>query len=79
MTSAPSSGLKQYWLSEALKAGFVAELYVLWVPRMVAYDRMKARNGKSVSKTQRHDLEQDVERWYKLYSRHYKEKRIENE
>jgi len=78
MTSAPSAKLKEYWVNRAKKMGRIAKLYTIWIDRMLAYDRMKRRSGLSVSKTQRNDLEKSVERWYKMYSRHPQELRIDN-
>ncbi len=76
-TSAPSAFLKEHWINKAKRAGYQPKLYCIWVPRMVAYDRMRARDGMSA--TQRNDLQKNVERWYSMYTRHPDEIRIDNE
>ena len=77
MTSAPSYKNKQHWLRKAIDQGFDPVLFVMWVPRMLAYDRMKKRSG--LTSYERNDLEKSVERWYKLYEHHPLERRITNE
>lgn len=77
LTSAPSKENKQYWIDRAEKEGFLARLYVVWVLRWTAYNRMKERSG--LSPGQRNDLERSLERWYKMYSPHPQETRLENE
>lgn len=73
-TAAPSHRIKEYWYTEAKKLRFTPILYVMWLPRMEAHSRMKARSG--LTPTQRHDLTQGVERWYRQYSTHPKEQKV---
>ena len=73
-TSAPSHANKAYWIQSATLAGFTPTLLVMWIPRMVANQRMMLRSG--LSKTERNNLQESVQRWYKLYSRHPLEVRV---
>ena len=74
--AAPSARNKDYWIQHAKSAGYIPKLYVMWIPRMEAYLRMRKRSG--LSKTQQNDLQSGVELWYRTYSRHPKEIRIED-
>ena len=73
--AAPSADNKEYWIQEAIKHGYIPKLYVMWVPRVVAYQRMRSRSG--LSKTERNNLQSGVELWYKSYSRHPQEQRVD--
>lgn len=77
ITSAPSKSNKEYWVKRAITEGFDVRLFVVWVDRWTAYERMKSRTG--LSPGERNDLEKSVERWYRMYSHHPFESRIENE
>ena len=73
---APSVRNKSYWVDQAIHYGYTPKLYVMWIPRMEALKRMKARSG--LTPTERNDLEYGLQFWYKSYSRHPQEERIEN-
>ena len=74
MTSAPSRSNKEYWSQEVFNEGKQPDLLVMWVPRMVAWQRMRQRSG--LTPYERNDLEKSVERWYKLYSPSPQETRV---
>lgn len=75
--AAPARETKQYWLDRARTYGFEPELLVIWVPRMVAYSRMSARNALEFAK--KRELERSIDWWYKKYSRHSCERRVIND
>ncbi len=73
-TSAPSAKNKFYWEELARRNGFNPVIVVMWLPRMEAFNRMSKRSG--LRPTERNDLTKEVQRWYKLYSRHPREERV---
>ena len=73
-TAAPSRENKEYWRAKAISHGFQPVVLVMWVPRMVALQRMQQRSGRV--KTQRNNLSKGVERWYREYSPHREERRV---
>lgn len=73
-TAAPSRENKDYWEQEAIRNGFQPEIMVMWVPRVQAMTNMRKRSGQH--KTQRNDLNRSVERWYRLYTAHPREVRV---
>lgn len=77
LTSAPAWKTKEYWRRQGIKAGFSPRILTMWVPRNVAMQRM--RNRPNTDPTTRNDLNEGVERWYKLYTRHPREERIDGQ
>ena len=74
---APTKKQKSYWIKQAKPYGFTPLVLVVWVDRMVAYDRMLGRSG--TSKDQMNNKQAGVEQWFKLYKPHPLEQKVANE
>ena len=74
--TAPTNRQKSYWVSIAKQNGWVPKLYTIWISRMEAFQRMKARSG--LSPTQKNQSDKWVVDWFKKYQRHQAEERITN-
>ena len=78
VTAAPTSDIKEFWLTEARRFGFKPKLLVVDPGKGTTTQRLLSRDLEGVlDERRRARLAKTAARWYAAYSRHPEESRVE--